>query len=60
MAEAKDQHDQTIVLERYDEPVVDDPVAPKPGELAGEGLAEPAWIGWRGDPSPRPSGDAIP
>src|SRR5215204_2543648 len=49
MAEAKDQHDQAIVLERHDEPVVADPAAPKPGELAGEGLAEPAWIGWRGD-----------
>ena len=45
MAEAKDQHDQTIVLERYDEPVVADPVAPKPGELAGERLAEATRIG---------------
>ena len=40
MAEGDDQHEQAVILDPADDPVIADTVTPQPGQVARQGIAK--------------------
>lgn len=58
MADGDDQHGQPVVLDLAHDAVITDPVAPKSGIVACQGLAEAAGVVIDGDPRLQVAKDA--